>query len=565
MRAPRPRVGTVWWAGALVLAAMLLAPFAAAADTIDLSGPWKFKGDWSESGIAEGWDKPEFDDSQWSELNVPGAWEEQGITTPNPRWPSTEENDGYNGFAWYRRHIPLPDDWAGQQVVIRVGVVDDLDWVYLNGKLVGQTTKPPQPYPGPIREYEVPAGVLKAGDNVIAVRVQDTGGKGGILEGPVELTWAPPGGAGGEEGVAPPPPATERRTYHIRRGDFVRVGGGVHVPPDMQVDGDVVAVGGSANIEGHVTGEVVSVGGSVHVHNGAIVDGGATAVGGTVARGEGASIGGQTVEVPVFPSDLLRRFLHGGADSYGGPAMFISGLLSQLALALFVVLLAALLLPQRMEVMARALPANPGWAAFYGVAGIIVMPAVIVALALVTAITMVVLAISIVGILAIPAVAVALAGAILGIVVIAILGLAAVWLSLGRAMLHQSRRAHAHTAWAMLLGMLVIFLLSRLPYVGWMVAITVLIFGFGVALFTGLGAREDWAVRRFSGGRRGQPAPPGAAPAPEGPATGRHVVVRSREARGPQQSGPAGTPPPPAASPGSEERKPPDDAGQAPD
>jgi hypothetical protein len=562
MRAPRPRARTVWWAGALALAAMLLAPFAAAADTIDLSGTWKFSTDRSERGLADGWQQPTLDDSQWRDITVPGAWEAQGITEPNPNWPSKEENDGYNGYAWYRRHVTLPDDWTGQHAQIRVGVIDDLDWTYINGKLVGQTTKLPQPYPGPVREYDVPQGVLKAGDNVIAIRVCDTGGKGGILEGPVELTWAPPPGAAGAEGAppAPPAPGAGGRTYHTRRGDFVRVGGSVHVPSDMQVDGDVVAVGGSADIEGHVTGEVVSVGGSVHVRNGAAVDGGATAIGGTVSREEGTSIGGQTVEVPVFPNDLLRRFLRGGADSYGGPAVFISGLLSQLAFAVFVVLLAALLLPQRMEVMARALPANPGWAAFYGVAGIIVMPAVIVALALVTVITIIVLAISIVGILAIPAVAVALVGAILGIVVIAILGLAAVWLSLGRAMLHQSRRAHVHTAWAMLLGMVVIFLLSRLPYVGWMVAITVLIFGFGVALFTGLGSREDWASRRFGGGRHGGPVPADPSPAPEGAATGRHVVVRSREARGPQHPGPAGTP-----SPTPEEHRPPDEGDQVPD
>ena len=85
-------------------------PPAAAEDTIDLAGVWKFKGDWEEKGQVEGWQKSDFDDSQWQSLHVPGDWEEQGIMTGNPRWPSTILNDGYNGYAWYRRHFAVPAD-----------------------------------------------------------------------------------------------------------------------------------------------------------------------------------------------------------------------------------------------------------------------------------------------------------------------------------------------------------------------------------------------------------------------------------------------------------------------
>ena len=66
-----------------------------------------------------------------------------------------------------------------------------------NGTLVGSTGKFPSrsndwPGAGPefnaFRGYYIPAGLLKKGQkNVIAVRVLDTGGNGGIYEGPVGI------------------------------------------------------------------------------------------------------------------------------------------------------------------------------------------------------------------------------------------------------------------------------------------------------------------------------------------------------------------------------------------
>src|SRR5438046_9919899 len=54
-------------------------------------------------------------------------------------------------------------------------MIDDNDVTYVNGVKVGGTNS----Y-NTHRKYAIPAGVLKAGKNVIAVRVEDTGGGGGI-------------------------------------------------------------------------------------------------------------------------------------------------------------------------------------------------------------------------------------------------------------------------------------------------------------------------------------------------------------------------------------------------
>jgi len=82
-------------------------------------------------------------------------------------------------------------------MVIMMGKIDDIDQVYINGILVGSTGTFPK-YEGgdasssreyeALRGYYLPAGLLKKGQkNVVAVRVLDTGGNGGVYEGPVGL------------------------------------------------------------------------------------------------------------------------------------------------------------------------------------------------------------------------------------------------------------------------------------------------------------------------------------------------------------------------------------------
>ena len=58
--------------------------------------------------------------------------------------------------------------------------IDDSDKVWVNGTLVGEMN---QAY-NEVRNYQVSADLLKAGENLIAIRVEDTGGGGGIYGDP---------------------------------------------------------------------------------------------------------------------------------------------------------------------------------------------------------------------------------------------------------------------------------------------------------------------------------------------------------------------------------------------
>ncbi len=103
-----------------------------------------------------------FQDTHWPEIRLPSLWETQQI-------------GNIDGIVWMRKTIVLSAEQAQKEAVLHLSKVDDEDITYVNGVQVGTNkiwdTK---------RIYKIPAGVLKAGTNVIAVRIVDYSGGGGI-------------------------------------------------------------------------------------------------------------------------------------------------------------------------------------------------------------------------------------------------------------------------------------------------------------------------------------------------------------------------------------------------
>lgn len=148
--------------------------------TIDknLEGDWKFtRGDnWK-------WKDPQFDDSRWETLRVPGRWDSQGYSD-------------YDGFGWYRKDFTWNNEVNDDEVVLVLGKIDDMDQVYLNGEFVGSTGDMIAEarknlaivYYKQLRGYRIESSKLKKGRNVIAVRIFDNQEEGGIYEGPIGIT-----------------------------------------------------------------------------------------------------------------------------------------------------------------------------------------------------------------------------------------------------------------------------------------------------------------------------------------------------------------------------------------
>jgi sialate O-acetylesterase len=113
-----------------------------------------------------------FDDSNWPLMNVPQLWEEQSL-------------GDIDGVVWLRKTITLTADDAKGNAMIELSKIDDDDVTYINGIKIGSTTQWDAK-----RKYPIPSNILKEGKNVIAIRIVDNTGGGGVYgdSGDVKLT-----------------------------------------------------------------------------------------------------------------------------------------------------------------------------------------------------------------------------------------------------------------------------------------------------------------------------------------------------------------------------------------
>ncbi|MBT8218826.1 MAG: sialate O-acetylesterase [Bacteroidia bacterium] len=112
--------------------------------------------------------RSDFDDASWSSLNLPGMVENGDVL-------------GTDGVFWVRKKVMIEDIGTDYQFVVSQGI-DDMDVTYVNGQKIGFTLCWNCP-----RSYDIPKSVLKQGENVLAMRIIDTGGPGGC-SGEMKLT-----------------------------------------------------------------------------------------------------------------------------------------------------------------------------------------------------------------------------------------------------------------------------------------------------------------------------------------------------------------------------------------
>ncbi len=138
-----------------------------------LKGTWKF-----ELGDNPTWSDPSLDDSKWDGIYVPSPWEEEGYP-------------GYDGYAWYRKHFTLEPRYRDEPLYLRLGHIDDVGEIFLNGHMIGFVGKfPPDFYTGVGVAFECPVPqdyLLYGSENVLAVRIYDYHQAGGIVRGDVGL------------------------------------------------------------------------------------------------------------------------------------------------------------------------------------------------------------------------------------------------------------------------------------------------------------------------------------------------------------------------------------------
>ena len=109
------------------------------------------------------WNQLDFDVSDWATMQMPGTWRENGLNV--------------RGTVWMRKDFDLPAEMDGRHAKLSMGTLVHNDQVYVNGVYVGSTG-----YEYPPRRYQIPAGVLKAGKNTIAVRLNAPAGNGEFVK-----------------------------------------------------------------------------------------------------------------------------------------------------------------------------------------------------------------------------------------------------------------------------------------------------------------------------------------------------------------------------------------------
>ncbi|UZR94870.1 sialate O-acetylesterase [Chondrinema litorale] len=125
-------------------------------------------GDFPETdpGLKDGkplWAANDLAENDWETMDLPEVWD-------------LKELPGLDGIVWFRKTITLSESEAASDFKLHLAKVDDSDITYVNGQEVGKMNGQ---YSTP-RVYNVSADILKPGKNVITVRVEDTGGGGGI-------------------------------------------------------------------------------------------------------------------------------------------------------------------------------------------------------------------------------------------------------------------------------------------------------------------------------------------------------------------------------------------------
>ena len=147
---------------------------------VKLPPEWRFRIDPENRGFFRNWEKPGFDDSQWRSIKVPGYWENQGVADFNPAFPQAKMP--YDGYAWYRCRVVIPESFRGKKLFLNLGVVDDMDKAFVNGREVGLTGNNVKEYWAVKRSYPIPLEAVRFGkENVIVVKVYDNFQYGGIV------------------------------------------------------------------------------------------------------------------------------------------------------------------------------------------------------------------------------------------------------------------------------------------------------------------------------------------------------------------------------------------------
>ena len=121
------------------------------------------------SVAAKGWAEPALDTIDWKKVTLPAQWGQLGYPT--------------GGVFWVRKEIELPESAAGKTFVLKLlWMIEQYDTAYWNGVELGHTGDEPPDFYMWQRDYPVLGPLVKAGRNVIAIRIVSASAQSGLWQ-----------------------------------------------------------------------------------------------------------------------------------------------------------------------------------------------------------------------------------------------------------------------------------------------------------------------------------------------------------------------------------------------
>lgn len=260
-------------------------------------------------------------------------------------------------------------------------------------------------------------------------------------------------------------PATEDRSV-------IRIGSDVTIEEGQKVR-NVFVIGGQITINGTVVNHVIAAGGSVVLTKTAVVGGSILSLGGIIVTARDAQIEGIMTE--INSSNLLDTLAAAmSADWEGWSWVFAVVSLAFFFVILFVALLIVALLPKPVRIVAEAISENTFKVTLCGLLALVL----IAPLALL-------LTVSVVGIALIPLEVIVVVCSIL-------LGFIAVGRLIGGKVLAILKRPKPSMIRETFWGLIVLWLIGWIPYIGWMVKAVAIVLGLGAVLITRFGTYQGW-------------------------------------------------------------------------
>lgn len=242
---------------------------------------------------------------------------------------------------------------------------------------------------------------------------------------------------------------------------LVKFGENIFVPPGAEVE-SAVSIGGSVNVAGSVRADVVAIGGNIVLDSSAVIGGNVVSIGGKVIKMPGAKVMGESKQISMGATTMAT----------GAKMLALGGIILSILITIAYIILASLtVIFFRKQIGGTSYKIEKKfWQVFgWGLLGIILIPVICI-----------LLVVSLIGVFFVPLFIILVAAA-------GFFGYIAASQLLGKKIFVYLKQKGKPMGMEVLVGIVVLFLLGLLPFIGWIFTCLASIVGLGSVMLTRFG------------------------------------------------------------------------------